>query len=454
MSSEPLIREKRLYINRKVLMKGKQRGNLVKRGQSWYISIMVDGQLVRRSFGADREAAEAVLNELRKKRSVARASNEPWMALQELQKSRHVPTFAEMVDEYWARSSPVWRHSTKITYKDILKNHLLPAFGKEKVNRITTAQIARFRAKLADAVSPARANRVLELLRFILNLAVDEDYIAKNPALKLRKLTSPKPEVDPLRMDELIRALESLDPFYRPIFTCLAWTGARPSELMALRWFDVDFIEKAIRINKARVRGVEGPPKSPNSHRTIPMLPPTEMALQYLRKQYRSKDEDYVFQTKAGGPLTKHLDRVWSKALKKAEVRHRPSYQLRHTFASMCLKEGISPGWISTVLGHSSLEMTFSRYARYIPDDFNEQPKKLVQLFTAHNELLLTQANSGVDQNRVITKLITGPDFEGSAKPENPHKHKPFQRSKKRNGADEGKPPVVSGLSVAISWIA
>src|SRR5262249_31557483 len=62
-------------------------------------------------------------------------------------------------------------------------------------------------------------------------------------------------------------------------------------------------------------------------------------------------------------PIEKGLDQVWAKALKKAGLRHRPSYQLRHTFASLCIQQGIAPGWVAQTLGHTSLEMTFCPFA-------------------------------------------------------------------------------------------
>lgn len=84
--------------------------------------------------------------------------------------------------------------------------------------------------------------------------------------------------------------------------------------------------------------------------------------------------DGYVFLTKKGQPDDKHVDREWRTALKKAKVRHRPSYQLRHTFASICLQNGIQPTWVAKMLGHSTPQFTFKHYARFIDDAtaFNE----------------------------------------------------------------------------------
>lgn len=87
------------------------------------------------------------------------------------------------------------------------------------------------------------------------------------------------------------------------------------------------------------------------------MKPP---AIQARRKRAVGKRwaeltaEDDVFTTKSGQPIEKHLDHFWRSALRKAGLRHRPSYQLRHTFGSLCLESGVTPGWLANVLGHST----------------------------------------------------------------------------------------------------
>ncbi len=82
-----------------------------------------------------------------------------------------------------------------------------------------------------------------------------------------------------------------------------------------------------------------------------------------------------MFLNKHNQPHDKHVDREWRVALKKAGVRHRPGYQLRHTFASMCLQNGLQPTWVAKTLGHTTPQVTYKHYARYIDDisNFNEQ---------------------------------------------------------------------------------
>ncbi len=90
---------------------------------------------------------------------------------------------------------------------------------------------------------------------------------------------------------------------------------------------------------------------------------------------------DHVFIGKKGEPINKHLDRIWARALKRARMRHRASYQLRHTFASIALEQGASPGWVSKVLGHGSMEITFRHYARFINDASSKNEQIMTSLF-------------------------------------------------------------------------
>jgi len=65
----------------------------------------------------------------------------------------------------------------------------------------------------------------------------------------------------------------------------------------------------------------------------------------------------YIFTSAKGQALNQQLNVVWGRALKRAGVRHRPSYQLRHTWASMALEAGESPAWVASMLGHTTMEM-------------------------------------------------------------------------------------------------
>lgn len=276
-------------------------------------------------------------------------------------------------------------------YNEVLKNYLLPEFGSLRLDHLTEERIAKFKANISQTVSPVRANNILGLLRYILKVCLRRKLIGENPATGIDRLKEPPTKIDPLSPEDLQAVLNKISHHYKPLFTCLAWTGARPNELMALRWSDVNFKKKEIRINKGRVRGHEDTPKTSSSCRVIPIFSIAETCLKELRNRPTQHIDDYVFLSKRGLPINKHLDQVWRTACQKAKIEVRPSYQLRHTFASICLSRGVEPGWIAKVLGHSTIHTTFRHYARYIQSTKKENESKIEQL--------LVTSNNTADQN-------------------------------------------------------
>lgn len=375
------------------MKEGKLKNGLYKRGSSWCIDIEVNGKRYRKSFGSDKKAAELVLAEIRKQRAVGNAADD-WSGIEKFTTPQKSKTFAEAAEDYLSERQH-FKPSTLDKYGDVFKNYLLPEFGDYQVRRISEEQIAKFQSQLAARLAPRSTNSVMQLLRSVLKVCVRRRIISENPAEPIDRLKTGATEVNPLSRDELDLVLGKVDPHYKALFTCLAWTGARPNELQALRWKDVDFTRKEIHITKGRVRGREGLPKTPAANRYIPISPPVAEALRSLRPEGAVVNIDgYVFLSKKGQPINKHLDRIWSMALISAGLRHRPSYQLRHTFASICLQEGIHPSWVAKVLGHSTQEMVFRHYARFINDAARENERKLNDLF--NDSLLPEQQTASV----------------------------------------------------------
>lgn len=159
------------------------------------------------------------------------------------------------------------------------------------------------------------------------------------------------------------------------------WTGIRPNEAGALKLGDIDWPSSRFRIRAGRYRGVESTPKTASSVRDVDMLPPVVEAMQAQRAQQAAArlkrglgapqpGEDYVFTGPEGGLLNVNnlRDHAWYGTLKKAGLRRRTMYQTRHSFASNALAAGEAPSWVAAMLGHTTPEMLFSVYARFIPN--------------------------------------------------------------------------------------
>jgi integrase len=230
-------------------------------------------------------------------------------------------------------------------------------------------------------LSPKRTNFVVLVLRMIVRVAVRGRLLRHDPCAGIRPLREPRTDVDPFSPEEIAAFLAACPVEWRPYFTVAFWTGARPGELAALKWGDVDFARGSFRIRAGRYRGVEGFPKTESSNRDVDMLAPVIDSLRTQRAQQAAVQlatgqgtpeagRDYVFTTARGRCVDpKRLrEHVWNRTIARAKLRQRTMYQTRHSFASNALAAGEPPSWVAAMLGHATPEMLFSVYVRYIPN--------------------------------------------------------------------------------------
>ena len=110
----------------------------------------------------------------------------------------------------------------------------------------------------------------------------------------------------------------------------------------------------------------------------------TDNLLLILKHQYQKTyeiNQEYVFINQLGKRICwENFRQKYHKVIKRIGIQPRPMYQLRHTFASLALKAGEDPTWVSRTLGHSSLKMTLEVYNRYIPS-LNRDGKQINSVF-------------------------------------------------------------------------
>lgn len=168
-------------------------------------------------------------------------------------------------------------------------------------------------------------------------------------------------------------------------------TGLRISELLGLTWCDVDFDNARLHIKKAKVLGQYKAPKTKGSIRSVEL---NRHALALLRELYKTtgqrrgrkiavlqldnktKRSELVrpvfINTKTNNPFlhsAQYGKTFFDAFLKQAGVSHRGANQLRHTFASQCLTNGISKEWIARQLGHNTTQMVDIHYGRWLQGD-------------------------------------------------------------------------------------
>jgi integrase len=158
--------------------------------------------------------------------------------------------------------------------------------------------------------------------------------------------------------------------------------GLRPSKALGLRWSDVDFDTRVVRVRHALERRPDGyalkQPKSRTSRRNIPLPDACVAALADHRYRQHAErlvagpawtDLDLVFSTPTGAPLHRtEVSRQFKKLLGSAGLPDRRLYDCRHTAASFLLAQGVSPRVVMETLGHSSFSLTMDTYAHVLPE--------------------------------------------------------------------------------------
>jgi len=267
-----------------------------------------------------------------------------------------------------------WRSTHYTTTTITIDKYLLPAFGEKEISLISKSDILQFRSGLSDikgrkgaSLSPSRVNHIMNPLRMILNEAASR-YNFTSPYHGIKSLKVPRTDVEPFSMDEVRTIIDTVRPDFRNYFILRFFTGMRTSEIDGLLWEHIDFASRKINIRQALVAGEVVYTKNDGSFREIDMSTPVYEAL--LDQKKATGEFKFVFCSRNGTPLNHNnvTNRVWFPLLRHLELRKRRPYQTRHTAATLWLAAGENPEWIARQMGHTTTEMLFRVYSRYVPN--------------------------------------------------------------------------------------
>ena len=313
------------------------------------------------------------------------------------------PTFRQFADIWYEEKKIEWRPSYRQKTQIILNKYLLPEFGGKAVHVIKKPDLLTFRSSLAkvrygkdgqSSLSVARINQIMILLRMILEEASDRHEF-EMPYKNIKNLKQARPDVNPFTLAEVWLILKHVRADYRPYYTIRFFTGMRTSEIDGLKWDCINFDRREISIRAALVNGEMGPTKTLGSQRDIAMSQLVYDALQEQKARTYGKSE-FVFCNSQGNPMEyRNVNRrVWKPTLALLGLKHRRAYQTRHTAATLWLAAGENPEWIARQMGHSSTEMLFRVYSRYVPDITRQDGSAMDNLLLASKEKLTNTANS------------------------------------------------------------
>ncbi|NYR10802.1 site-specific integrase [Psychrobacter sp. BI730] len=325
------------------------------------------------------------------------------------------PTFGQFAEIFYEEKKIEWRPSYRQKTKIILNKYLLPAFGGKAVHAIKKSDLLTFRSSLAkvrygkdgqSSLSVARINQIMILLRMILEEASDRHEF-EMPYKNIKNLKQARPDVNPFTLAEVWLFLKHVRADYKPYYTIRFFTGMRTSEIDGLKWDCINFDRREISIRGALVNGEMGPTKTLGSQRDITISQLVYDALQEQKARTFGKSE-FVFCNSQGNPMEyRNVNRrVWKPTLALLGLKHRRAYQTRHTAATLWLAAGENPEWIARQMGHSSTEMLFRVYSRYVPDITRQDGSAMDNLLLASKEKLTAASNSS-DTEGLITNAQT-----------------------------------------------
>ena len=277
-----------------------------------------------------------------------------------------VPTFAEFVSGPGACRER-YKRATRRGFESVLNRQLLPAFGDLPLDRIVAVDVNRWFDRYSRT-APGGANHALDVFKQILNRAVASGLIEKNPARGVRR--NPRPKLTRfLSREEIHRLHRELDrcapPSARPsrrrqadIVRLLLATGCRRNEIVRLQWREVD----GAVLNLAD--GKTGPVFLNAQARAV------------LGRQPRT-ESPYVFPSASdpARPIGKNLP-LWYEARKRAGIEDVRLHDLRHTFASHAVMQGVPLPVVARLLGHRNVQMTL-RYAHVADKDVEAAAERI-----------------------------------------------------------------------------
>lgn len=302
------------------------------------------------------------------------------------------PLFKDFADMWFAECEVSWRRSYRVTQRGSLDQYLIPYFGDKEVGHITKADVLAFRASLAkvparkslSTLSNRRINSVMKPLRQILNEAADRLEFT-SAFRNIKPLKMKRSDVMPFTLEEVQQILTTVRADYRHYFTVRFFTGMRTGEVHGLKWKYIDFERRLILVREAIVMKEEDELKTDGSVRDIQM---TDLVFDALQAQFKvsGKLSEFVFCNRKGEPIDNQnfLNRVWSPLLRHLNIPHRRAYQMRHTAATLWLAAGEAPEWIARQLGHTSTEMLFRVYSRYVPNLTRRDGSAMERLLKQH----------------------------------------------------------------------
>ncbi|MBP3783487.1 MAG: tyrosine-type recombinase/integrase [Butyrivibrio sp.] len=357
-------------------LKGKELGEgIVQRANGTYQARFVD------KFGKRRQKKSKKLQEVRQ-----------WLAdATYIDEHSDLDQASDMLVDAWfdywiSIKKQTVRPNTVRNYSERYERNIKDIIGSKLLTEVKPIHCQRIFSKMAEeGYKTTTIYQTRIALYNMLEFARENDVLIANPCKKSVKSDMGKPsdKKEALTIDIQKKFLEAVVGYsYENQYRFVLQTGLRTGELIGLKWSDIDFENRTMKIERTmefRYKVGEwrvGPPKSKSGYRTIPL---TDEAIRILENQ-RVKNKslklvpmewrDIVFLCRNGTPVKNSTyDTGLFKYCDRVGIPHFSMHVLRHTFATRCIEGGMKPKTLQKILGHSNIGITMNLYVHITEDE-------------------------------------------------------------------------------------
>jgi integrase len=349
--------------------------SIYKRGAVYWYEFEFQGQRIRESAGLSNKTSAERAEAIRKAELAQGRAG--------IVRRAPCPNFEDFVsNEFlpWSRKQHQAHPRTHQRYR-VASKPLIAFFGKLHLDAIAPSQVERFKLSRSEEISPAGANRDLAALRFILNFAMRQGYIARNPVIGVRFFPEGPGNMRIVSHEEQQKYLAAANSLLRDVATLMVETGMRPEEVYTIQKENVHLDRRYLFVPSGKTRF---------ARRNVPL---TDSTIAVLKQRLAKAKGPYLFPHRQdpNRPLTTvrkaHLD-----ALQAAKIHpHFRLYDLRHSFGSRSAMAGVDLSTLRELMGHSDISTTM-RYVHPTPEHKQEAVRKLErfnveQVFAMHERV-------------------------------------------------------------------
>jgi integrase len=276
------------------------------------------------------------------------------------------------------------RQRTYERYEQLVRVHIVPTLGRAKLKNLTPAHVrGLYRSKLDEGLAPRTVEYIHRTLSKALKQAVNDGLIPRNAAGSVKPPQARREEIQPLDRGQVRAFLATVSgDWLEALYVVAITAGLRQGELLGLKWDDVDLDAGTLQVRRtlseARSGRIFEAPKS-GKGRSIRLTRRASEALRGHRKRQLEEklrlgtlwqENGLVFSSQVGTPLggrnlIRHFKRMLERSGLSSTFRF---HDLRHTSATLLLKQGVHVKFVQELLGHGDVSLTLNVYSHVLPD--------------------------------------------------------------------------------------